>query len=41
MTRPMLTRQKAATACSMSHTTIRRRRKAGDLPGAAQDEARG
>ncbi|ROV64512.1 helix-turn-helix transcriptional regulator [Streptomyces globisporus] len=41
MTRPMLTQREAATACGVSRTTIRRRRDAGDLPGAVQDEARG
>ncbi|MFJ2851346.1 MULTISPECIES: helix-turn-helix transcriptional regulator [Streptomyces] len=41
MTRPMLTQREAATACGVSRTTIRRRREAGDLPGAVQDEARG
>ncbi|MGW7097619.1 hypothetical protein [Streptomyces sp. NPDC054874] len=41
MTRPMLTQREAATACGVSRTTICRRREAGDLPGAVQDEARG
>ncbi|MEV7114398.1 helix-turn-helix transcriptional regulator [Streptomyces anulatus] len=41
MTRPMLTRREAATACGVSRSTIRRRREAGDLPNAVQDEARG
>ncbi|MGW9461150.1 helix-turn-helix transcriptional regulator [Streptomyces globisporus] len=41
MTRPMLTRREAATACGVSRTTIRRRREAGDLPGAVQDQAPG
>ncbi|NUW04320.1 AlpA family transcriptional regulator [Streptomyces sp. CAI 127] len=41
MTRPMLTQREAAAACGVSRTTIRRRREAGDLPGAVQDEARG
>ncbi|MEV7659886.1 helix-turn-helix domain-containing protein [Streptomyces anulatus] len=41
MTRPMLTQREAATACGVSRTTIRRRREAGDLPGAVQDESRG
>ncbi|MFD3641520.1 helix-turn-helix transcriptional regulator [Streptomyces griseus] len=41
MTRPMLTQREAATACGVSRTTIRRRREAGDLPGAVQDGARG
>ncbi|MFJ2102890.1 hypothetical protein ACIOHR_37710 [Streptomyces anulatus] len=35
MTRPMLTQLEAATACGVSRTTIRRRRKAGGR-GAAQ-----
>lgn len=39
--RPMLTQREAATACGVSRTTIRRRREAGDLPGAVQDSARG
>ncbi|TXS19990.1 DNA-binding protein [Streptomyces sp. wa22] len=37
----MLTQRKAAAACGVSRTTIRRRREAGDLPGAVQDPARG
>lgn len=41
MTRPMLTQREAAAACGVSRTTIRRRREAGDLPGAVQDQARG
>ncbi|MGW3503019.1 helix-turn-helix transcriptional regulator [Streptomyces globisporus] len=41
MTRPMLTQREAAAACGVSRTTIRRRREAGDLPGAVQDPARG
>lgn len=40
-TRPMLTQREAAAACGVSRTTIRRRREAGDLPGAVQDSARG
>ncbi|MFF1505538.1 helix-turn-helix transcriptional regulator [Streptomyces sp. NPDC058316] len=40
-TRPMLTQREAATACGVSRTTIRRRREAGDLPGAVQDSQRG
>ncbi|MEU9095927.1 helix-turn-helix domain-containing protein [Streptomyces sp. NPDC048428] len=39
--RPMLTQREAATACGVSRTTIRRRREAGDLPGAVQDSVRG
>ena len=39
--RPMLTRREAATACAVSRTTIRRRREAGELPGAVRDEQRG
>ncbi|MFJ5198270.1 helix-turn-helix domain-containing protein [Streptomyces sp. NPDC088394] len=39
--RPMLTQREAATACGVSRTTIRRRREAGDLPGAVQDSAQG
>ncbi|MFJ7258232.1 helix-turn-helix domain-containing protein [Streptomyces sp. NPDC098085] len=39
--RPMLTQREAATACGVSRTTIRRRREAGDLPGAVQDHQRG
>lgn len=34
MKRPMLTQRETATACG----AIRRRREAGDLPGAVQDE---
>ncbi|MDX3596608.1 helix-turn-helix domain-containing protein [Streptomyces sp. ID03-2B] len=41
MKRPMLTQREAATACGVSRTTIRRRREAGDLPGAVQNEAPG
>ncbi|MEV3898351.1 helix-turn-helix transcriptional regulator [Streptomyces anulatus] len=41
MKRPMLTQREAATACGVSRSTIRRRREAGDLPGAVQDEVRG
>ncbi|MGW1129863.1 helix-turn-helix domain-containing protein [Streptomyces sp. NPDC002526] len=40
-TRPMLTQREAARACGVSRTTIRRRREAGELPGAVQDEQRG
>jgi len=40
MTRPMLTQREAATACGVSRSTIRRRREAGDLPGAISDETR-
>ncbi|TRV71774.1 hypothetical protein FKN01_31325 [Streptomyces sp. 130] len=40
-TRPMLTQREAAIACGVSRTTIRRRREAGELPGAVQDEQRG
>ncbi|MFF9870477.1 helix-turn-helix domain-containing protein, partial [Streptomyces sp. NPDC013953] len=40
-TRPMLTQREAATACGVSRTTIRRRREAGELPGAVQDPVRG
>ncbi|MFD5899790.1 helix-turn-helix transcriptional regulator [Streptomyces sp. NPDC060366] len=40
-TRPMLTQREAAAACGVSRTTIRRRREAGDLPNAVQDEVRG
>ncbi|WP_434600714.1 helix-turn-helix transcriptional regulator [Streptomyces sp. A5-4] len=39
-TRPTLTQREAA-ACGVSRTTIRRRREAGDLPGALQDPQRG
>lgn len=39
--RPMLTQREAATACGVSRSTIRRRREAGDLPGAVSDETRG
>ncbi|MEQ4611608.1 helix-turn-helix domain-containing protein [Streptomyces cavourensis] len=41
MTRPMLTQREAAAACGVSRSTIRRRREAGDLPGAVSDETRG
>ncbi|WP_031058650.1 helix-turn-helix transcriptional regulator [Streptomyces sp. NRRL F-5702] len=41
MKRPMLTQREAAAACGVSRSTIRRRREAGDLPGAVSDEARG
>ncbi|MEU3777996.1 helix-turn-helix domain-containing protein [Streptomyces sp. NPDC032472] len=41
MTRPMLTQREAAAACGVSRTTIRRRREAGDLPGAYEDPKRG
>ncbi|MFJ8255563.1 helix-turn-helix transcriptional regulator [Streptomyces sp. NPDC094466] len=41
MTRPILTQREASDACGVSRSTIRRRREAGDLPGAVQDEARG
>ncbi|MCX5401305.1 helix-turn-helix domain-containing protein [Streptomyces sp. NBC_00102] len=40
-TRPLLNQREAATACGVSRTTIRRRREAGDLPGAVQDPQRG
>lgn len=40
-TRPMLTQREAAAACGVSRTTIRRRREAGELPGAVQDPHRG
>ncbi|MEU0297871.1 hypothetical protein ABZ252_00010 [Streptomyces sp. NPDC006175] len=36
----MLNQREAATACGVSRTTIRRRREAGDRPGAVQDAAR-
>ncbi|MFD8549779.1 helix-turn-helix transcriptional regulator [Streptomyces sp. NPDC059649] len=39
--RPMLTQREAATACGVSRSTIRRRREAGELPGAVQDPERG
>ncbi|MFI6125431.1 helix-turn-helix transcriptional regulator [Streptomyces sp. NPDC051064] len=39
--RPMLTQREAAAACGVSLSTIRRRREAGDLPGAVQDPVRG
>ncbi|MCD9904473.1 helix-turn-helix domain-containing protein [Streptomyces sp. MT29] len=41
MKRPMLTQREAAAACGVSRSTIRRRREAGDLPNAVQDEGRG
>lgn len=41
MKRPMLTQREAAAACGVSRSTIRRRREAGDLPGAVSDETRG
>ncbi|MGW7231143.1 helix-turn-helix transcriptional regulator [Streptomyces cyaneofuscatus] len=37
----MLTQREAAAACGVSRSTIRRRREAGDLPGAVSDETRG
>ncbi|MFJ7138016.1 helix-turn-helix domain-containing protein [Streptomyces fungicidicus] len=40
-TRPLLTQREAATACGVSRTTIRRRREAGELPGAVLDDDRG
>lgn len=40
-TRPLLTQREAAAACGVSRTTIRRRREAGELPGAVLDEDRG
>jgi hypothetical protein len=40
-TRPLLTQREAAAACGVSRTTIRRRREAGELPGAVLDEERG
>ncbi|MFE9853484.1 helix-turn-helix transcriptional regulator [Streptomyces sp. NPDC005576] len=40
-TRPLLNQREAAAACGVSRTTIRRRREAGDLPGAVQDPQRG
>ncbi|CAL9676971.1 hypothetical protein SUDANB176_07869 (plasmid) [Streptomyces sp. enrichment culture] len=40
-TRPLLTQREAATACGVSRTTIRRRREAGELPGAVLDNDRG
>lgn len=39
--RPLLTQREAADACGVSRTTIRRRREAGELPGAVLDENRG
>ncbi|MER6231542.1 hypothetical protein ABT169_20665 [Streptomyces sp. NPDC001616] len=36
----MLAQREAAATCSASRTTIRRRREAGDLPGAVQDPVR-
>ncbi|MFJ9641425.1 helix-turn-helix domain-containing protein [Streptomyces sp. NPDC101178] len=41
MKRPMLTQREAATAGGVSRSTIRRRREAGDLPGAVSDETCG
>ncbi|MEW1701039.1 helix-turn-helix domain-containing protein [Streptomyces sp. NPDC091278] len=41
MSRPLLTQREAAEACGVSRSTIRRRREAGDLPGAVQDPERG
>jgi hypothetical protein len=40
-TRPLLTQREAAAACGVSRTTIRRRREAGELPGAVLDDDRG
>jgi hypothetical protein len=40
-TRPLLTQREAAAACGVSRTTIRRRREAGELPGAVLDNERG
>ncbi|EST17892.1 hypothetical protein M877_39990 (plasmid) [Streptomyces niveus NCIMB 11891] len=37
----MLNQREAAAACGVSRTTIRRRREAGDLPNAVQDDVRG
>ncbi|PWI09104.1 hypothetical protein DIZ27_19285 [Streptomyces sp. NWU339] len=37
----MLTQREAAAACGVSRTTIRRRREAGELPGAVLDDDRG
>ncbi|MCX5265621.1 helix-turn-helix domain-containing protein [Streptomyces sp. NBC_00199] len=37
----MLTQREAADACGVSRTTIRRRREAGELPGAVLDDERG
>ncbi|MEU3330207.1 helix-turn-helix domain-containing protein [Streptomyces albus] len=34
--RPLLTQREAAAACDVSRTTIRRRREAGEFPGAVQ-----
>lgn len=39
--RPLLTQREAAAACGVSRSTIRRRREAGDLPGAVLDDQRG
>jgi hypothetical protein len=39
--RPLLTQREAAAACGVSRTTIRRRREAGELPGAVLDDDRG
>ncbi|CAM5291290.1 hypothetical protein STENM327S_03609 [Streptomyces tendae] len=40
-TRPLLTQREAAAACGVSRSTIRRRREAGELPGAVLDDDRG
>ncbi|MFI8221200.1 helix-turn-helix domain-containing protein [Streptomyces sp. NPDC085932] len=40
-TRPLLTQREAAAAGGVSRTTIRRRREAGELPGAVLDDDRG
>ncbi|MFE0894079.1 helix-turn-helix domain-containing protein [Streptomyces rochei] len=40
-TRPLLAQREAAAACGVSRTTIRRRREAGELPGALLDDDRG
>ncbi|MET9985707.1 helix-turn-helix domain-containing protein [Streptomyces rochei] len=40
-TRPLLAQREAAAACGVSRTTIRRRREAGELPGAVLDDDRG
>ncbi|MEV5646294.1 helix-turn-helix domain-containing protein [Streptomyces flaveolus] len=39
-TRPLLTQREAAAGCGVSRTTIRRRREAGELPGAVLDDDR-
>ncbi|MFC8494158.1 helix-turn-helix transcriptional regulator [Streptomyces sp. NPDC057235] len=36
--RPLLTQREASAACGVSHSTIHRRREAGELPGCVQDE---